>query len=231
MAVPRFPPPLIERSVRISRTTLSDWLHREAHDIARDRSRLSGGHRLRLAAELLPTAAGASGVCRLLPITMPSPSSGAHQKSGPFPPPALPGLSSNMTLSDTRRHRRLSATLRPLPSCQNGPPPITRITLPTCRAHYPDGSETGACVDCYPVHAAFPVIQAGRHPYLHFRGLLRLHSRYGPLDCSTAQGGLCHEASTRPVTRPGRSSATGTIDNSPGEIFLHWWFAPSGRTE
>ena len=130
---------------RISRTTLSDWLHREAHDIARDRSRLSGGHRLRLAAELLPTAAGASGVCRLLPITMPSPPSGAHQKSGPFPPPALPGLSSNMTLSDTRRHRRLSATLRPLPSCQNGPPPITRTTIPTCRAHYPGGSDGCTC--------------------------------------------------------------------------------------
>src|SRR4051794_24022691 len=26
------------------------------------------------------------------------------------------------------------------------------------------------------------------------QGLLRLHARYGPLDCSTAQGGLCHEA-------------------------------------
>jgi hypothetical protein len=77
---------------------------------------------------------------------------------------------------------------------------------------------------------AFPVMQAGRHPHHHFRGLLRLHSRYGPLDCSTAQGGLCHEASTGSVTRPSRSSATEAIDNSPGEIFLHWWFAPSGRT-
>src|SRR3954454_351593 len=63
------------------------------------------------------------------------------------------------------------------------------------------------------------------------QGLLRLQARYGPLDCSTAQGGLCHEASTRSVTRPSRSSATEAIDNSPGEIFLHWWFAPSGRTE
>ena len=82
--------------------------------------------------------------------------------------------------------------------------------------------ETGACVDCFPAHVAFPVSQAGRHPHLHFRGLLRLHARYGPLDCSTAQGGLCHEASTRPVTRPGRSSATRSIDNSLGGTFLHW---------
>src|ERR687884_770173 len=57
-ASPRFPSPLIERSMRISRTTLSDWLHRNAHDVAHDRSRLSGGHRLRTAAELLPTAPG-----------------------------------------------------------------------------------------------------------------------------------------------------------------------------
>jgi hypothetical protein len=46
----------------------------------------------------------------------------------------------------------------------------------------------------FPVRAAFPVSQAGRRPHLHFRGLLRLHSRYGPSDCSTAQSGLCHEA-------------------------------------
>jgi hypothetical protein len=37
-------------------------------------------------------------------------------------------------------------------------------------------------------------LQAGQHPHLYFRGLLRLYSRYGPSICSTAQGGLCHEA-------------------------------------
>lgn len=105
-ASPRFPSPLIERSMRISRTTLSDWLHRNAHDVAHDRSRLSGGRHLRTAAELLPTSPGTSGVCRLSPITMPSRSSEAYQKSGPFPPPALPGLNSRMTLSESRRHRR-----------------------------------------------------------------------------------------------------------------------------
>jgi hypothetical protein len=35
------------------------------------------------------------------------------------------------------------------------------------------------------------------------------------------KGGLCHEAPARPVARPSRSSATGSIDNSPGGIFLH----------
>jgi hypothetical protein len=39
-------------------------------------------------------------------------------------------------------------------------------------------NRTGARVDCFPVHAAFPVMQAGRRSHLHFRGLLGLHSRY-----------------------------------------------------
>ena len=37
------------------------------------------------------------------------------------------------------------ATLRPLPSPLTGSPPITRTTLPTCRAHYPGGSSGCAC--------------------------------------------------------------------------------------
>ena len=54
------------------------------------------------------------------------------------------------------------------------------------------------------------------------QGLLRLHSRYGPSDRSIAQGDLCHEAPAQPVTRPSRSSASRSIDNSLGGIFLHW---------
>jgi len=37
-----------------------------------------------------------------------------------------------------------------------------------------------------PHHAAFPKWQEGRHPHCHFRGLRRLHSRYGPPDRSAA---------------------------------------------
>jgi hypothetical protein len=36
-----------------------------------------------------------------------------------------------------------------------------------------------------------------RRPPHHFRGLLRLYSRYGPPNRSVAQGDLCHEASAR----------------------------------
>src|SRR4029077_12639842 len=78
------------------------------------------------------------------PITTTSPSSKAHQKSGPFAPPALPGLNAPTTLSDSRHDRRLrdveAATL-----ALDGSPPITRTTFPTCRAHYPGGSSGCAC--------------------------------------------------------------------------------------
>ena len=52
-----------------------------------------------------------------------------------------------------------------------------------------------------------------------FGGLLELHLRYGPSDRSVAEGDLCHEAPALPVTQPSRSSAIGSIDNSPGGIF------------
>src|SRR5882724_10409042 len=78
------------------------------------------------------------------PITTTSPSSKAHQKSGPFPQPALPGFDGHTTPSDSRHGRRLrdveAATL-----ALDGTPPITRTTFPTCRAHYPGGSSGCAC--------------------------------------------------------------------------------------
>src|ERR1017187_9544693 len=54
-----------------------------------------------------------------------------------------------------------------------------------------------------------PLIQTGRHPQLHFRGLLRLYSRYGLQRLLVrATVDFCPEASPRPVTRPCRSLAT-----------------------
>src|SRR5256885_6597902 len=97
----------------------------------------------------------------------------------------------------TRRHRLTpptasppmpppKATLRPLPSHRTGLPRLLessfRRAVPTTPA-----DRAGAHVDCFPAHAAFPKWQEGRHPHCHFRGLLRLHSRYGPSDRSAAQ--------------------------------------------
>src|SRR4051812_22236818 len=63
-----------------------------------------------------------SGVVRLIANHRSSAWLKAHQKSGSFPPPALPGLSGTVTLSDTHPSRRLEATLRPRPSPVMGLP-------------------------------------------------------------------------------------------------------------
>jgi hypothetical protein len=120
------------------------------------------------------------------PITFTSPSSKAHQKSGPFPLPELPGFNGRMTLSDSRQCRHLQATLRPLPSHQTGLPRLLESSFRRAAPTTP-AVRAGAHIDCFPAHAAFPKWQEGRHPHCHFRGLLRLHSRYGPPDRSAAQ--------------------------------------------
>ena len=215
--------------MRISRTTLSDWLHR-GHTADANMSVFHAVISPWLHDTVCSDGSWSQTVLdRLSPIHRPSPSSANAPEVRVLP---STGVTRPQQYYDPVRIPLTpppKATLRPLPSCQTGlprlPEPPFQRAVPTTPA-----DRMGAGVDCFPIHAAFPVIQAGRHPHHHFRGLLRLHSRYGPSDRSTAQGGLCHEASARPVTRPSRSSATGSIDNSPGEIFLHWRFAPSGRT-
>jgi hypothetical protein len=77
------------------------------------------------------------------PITTTSPSSKAHQKSGSFAPPALPGLNAHMTPSDSRRGRRLrdveAATLA-VTGLPRLPEPPFRRAVPTTPA-----DRTGAC--------------------------------------------------------------------------------------
>ena len=159
-----------------------------------------------------------SGVCRLIANHQSSSPLEAHQKSGSFPPPALPGFNSRMTLSDTRTDRHLTASLRPQPSPDTGLPQLPGPPFQRAVPNTPMGQNGCFCRLLPRSTRAFPVSQAGRRPSLHFRGLLRLHSRYGLLDCSTAHGGLCHEASIQPVTRLNRSSATRSYRQLPGWI-------------
>src|ERR1039457_7410539 len=94
-----------------------------------------------------------------------------------------------MTLSDFRTGHPPIENVGGPTSTSAGYPPITQTTFLTCRAHYPGGSYR--CVSVFfPVRAAFPNYLVGRHPRRHFRGLLKLHSRYGLQDCSPAYGGL-----------------------------------------
>jgi hypothetical protein len=110
LATPRFPSPLIKPDVRISRIRLSDRFHREAHDVSPvTRGACAAG------SSIFASRHSSFGQVRPLqvfagqrPITLTSPSSRAHQKSGPFPPPALPGFIGYTTLSDSRWHRRPS---------------------------------------------------------------------------------------------------------------------------
>ena len=169
-----------------------------------------------------------SGVLRLIANHLTSFASKTHQKSGSFPPPALPGFSGTTTLSDSRTDRCLAAPLRPLPSSTHGSPPLTRSPVSTCCAPYPGGPVQVHLSAASPNRAAFPVLRPGRRPQLPFRGLLRLYTRYGPSIRSTARSGLCRRASTRTVTHPSRLPATGPTDHCPGGTSTHEVIAPFG---
>ncbi len=122
--------------------------------------------------------------------------------------------------------RRWSCDLRPERVSPDYPDHLPNVPCPL-----PRWIGTGACVGCFPIPRGLPRQTGGSASTISLiQGLLRLHSRYGPLGRPTAQSGLCHEASRRSVTRPPRSSATRSTDNSLGGSFLHWCSAPSGRT-
>ena len=104
---------------------------------------------------------------------------------GPFPRPELPGVNGNTGLSAIPCRpawfSRTSGCLATVdfPCCHRSPsanmpspmPRRTRAVLPSL----------ASCT-----MAAFPVLKPGRRPHRYFRGLLRLHSRRGPLDRAAA---------------------------------------------
>jgi len=91
-----------------------------------------------------------------------------HQKSGSFPPPALPGFSGTMTLSDSRtdrhpglrRGRLFAAPLRPLPSPCTGLPRL-RVTCLDVLRPLPRWTSPGASVGCFPKPCCLPRSPAG----------------------------------------------------------------------
>jgi len=92
-----------------------------------------------------------------------------------------------MAFSDFRRVRRACHDVGIHHPDHDASPPITRTTIPTCRAHYPGGPRWVRTSVASPPAWAFPEQQSGRRPQVPFRGLLRLHACYGPLDRSAAQ--------------------------------------------
>ena len=120
----------------------------------------NGFEHLRLATQPIRTGPATAGVCRpkanhpgisvftSAPEVRALSSTGATRLRRSYDPVRLP-LTSPST-----------PALRPLPSCQTGLPRLPaspfRRAVPTTPA-----DRTGALVDCFPVHAAFPVIAGG----------------------------------------------------------------------
>src|SRR5215472_17992269 len=103
-----------------------------------------------------------SGVLRLIANhLLSSSSSEARQKSGPFPPPELPGFNGRMDLSDSRSRRRPSGGVWGGNPRVIGSPPITRVALSTCRAHYPGGSQRVHMPASFPVAYSLPRYAGG----------------------------------------------------------------------
>ena len=73
----------------------------------------------------------------------------------------------------------------------------------------------------FPARAAFPAAWPGRHPQLHFRGLLKLHTRYSLHGCSPTFRGLYREAPLSPVSRLERSQAI-----KSNQQLLEWVLPP-----
>ncbi len=166
MASLRFPSPLIEPDVPISGIRLSDWLHRKAHGGRPLRAGVSRRHRgtsvtFASRQSSLGSLRILSGVTRLIANHRSLAPSKAHQKSGSFPPPALPGLTGHTTLSDSRparraRHDVWSCDLRPERVSPDYPDHLSNVPCPL-----PRWIGTSAYVGCFPIPRGLPRQKGG----------------------------------------------------------------------
>jgi hypothetical protein len=209
--------------MRISRTTLSDWFHR-GHTTA---DHMSVYHApVRLSAATQP-ARKVPGFNQWFAGSRQSTGRHllrqAHQKSGSFPPPALPDINGRMTLSDLRQHRHPTATSRPLPSCQTDIPQLPGSPFPTCHAHYPDGPERVRLSVASPFHAGLPRYSGGSASMTSL-------SRPAQALLTLRPAGLLNRPKAafvtrlRPVRLPDQAARQlpGSTDNSLRGSFLHW---------
>ena len=110
-----------------------------------------------------------------------------------------------MDLSDSRRAATRCGVRggepRPI-----GPPPITRIALPACCAHYPGGPKRVRLPASFPVPHGLPRYPDGSASASLLSRPAQASTYYGPLARSAAQGGLRHRAPARSLAD--RLSAT-----------------------
>ena len=102
-------------------------------------------------------------------------------------------MNSTTTLSDSRPARWQNQRWSHTPENVSGVKLRPRRVSPDYLRHpsnvpcpLPRRIKTGASVDCFPVPCSLPRFSGGSASASPFRGLLRLHSHYGPLDRSTA---------------------------------------------
>jgi hypothetical protein len=89
-----------------------------------------------------------------------------------------------MRLSDSRLARHLLAFgLRTQAARVSH---VTQMTLPYVPSPLPRRTQQVLVLAASLLAQAFPFVKEGQRPHEFFRGLLGVHSRYGPQACSTA---------------------------------------------
>ena len=152
LSVPRFHIPLVEPDVRISRIRLSDERRLQAHATYYVRATSPGGQ------ACSGIAWSFFGGNRLAPLSNPLFPSQACPKSGPFPPPALPGIIGTTSLSATPYGTDCPSRVSGwwLTTTAGASRVASDLPLYTCRRQYPGGSVGCARCCLFPTAAAFP---------------------------------------------------------------------------
>ena len=154
----------------------------------------------------------------------------ARRRSGPFARPALPGVNARAALSD-------SPVPAAIPSDDVGAmlhrhwvSLSNAVCLPGMPCSLPRWTEPVL------LSVASRLVLPSPFPWrvgVHDFAFEACSSFTHVTACRVARppySGLCHEASTRSVTQPGRSSATMFTDNYMGGSFPHWQTAPLRST-
>jgi hypothetical protein len=109
--------------------------------------------------------------------------SGRTPNQGPFPPPVLPGFNGTASPSDACRARPLCRAVGGCSRRADKPPVLPVRACVRAVPTTPASQSTFICRCIWSTAAAFVHGEGTRRSHQTFRGLLGLHSRYGPYDC------------------------------------------------
>ena len=132
-------------------------------------------------------------------------------KVGPLPSAVISGFTGTTGPSDSRPTHR---PRRRLPLAIDRASHVAQRAVHTCRCHYPGGRRGPFGCAARAATAFAPLLEA-RRPRLRFRGLLGIHSRYGPCGCSPGSDRSLTGASTRRVTPTNRPAGYRGVPTTP----------------